>query len=349
MTADVDTTLRGPAAYDLAKNALQSMERVGVWPTPLNFELWLYYLGQPESALAKEIDRILKDGVLTEEESERLATEFLPRARLSEEIRDAGAQLSRELNSVAGAIAEAQRSQAAYGETLAEAGEGLQAADAPQVKQMIQTLTKATAQVRQENSALEQRLSDSTKEVAKLREHLEQVRRDAMTDALTNLANRKAFDDELERRCAEAAASGQPLTLAVLDVDHFKRFNDTWGHQTGDQVLRYVASVLSRVASPPRVAARYGGEEFAVIFPGEASAGAEALMEAVRHEIGSRMLKRRSTNEELGAVTISIGLARWERGETPACLLGRADEALYASKRGGRNQVTVADRLEKAA
>ena len=349
MTADVDTTLRGPAAYDLAKNALQSMERAGVWPTPLNFELWLHYLGQPESPLAKEIDRILKDGVLSDEESERLATEFLPRARLSEEIRDAGAQLSRELNSVGAAIAEAQRSQAAYGETLAEAGEGLQAADAPQVKQVIQTLTRATVQAREENSALEQRLAASTKEVAKLREHLEQVRRDAMTDALTNLANRKAFDDELERRCAEAAAAGQPLTLAVLDVDHFKRFIDTWGHQTGDQVLRYVASVLSRVASPPRVAARYGGEEFAVIFPGAAAAGAEALMEAVRSEIGSRVLKRRSTNEELGAVTISIGLAHWERGETPACLLGRADQALYASKRGGRNRVTVAGGLEKAA
>ncbi len=349
MTANVDTTLRGPAAYDLAKNALQAMERVGVWPTPLNFELWLHYLGQPESPLAKELDRILKEGVLTEEESERLAAEFLPRARLSEEIRDAGAQLSRELNSVGVAIAEAQRSQAAYGETLAEAGEGLQQADGPQVKQMIQTLTKATDQVREENSALEQRLAASKKEVAKLREHLEQVRRDAMTDALTNLANRKAFDDELERRCEEAAASGEPLTLAVLDVDHFKRFNDTWGHQTGDQVLRYVASVLSRVAAPPRVAARYGGEEFAVILPGATSAGAEALMEAVRHEIGSRMLKRRSTNEELGAVTISIGVAHWKTGETPACLLGRADAALYTSKRGGRNQVTVADRLEKAA
>ncbi|WP_296816170.1 diguanylate cyclase [Brevundimonas sp.] len=349
MTADVDTTLRGPAAYDLAKNALQSMERAGVWPTPLNFELWLYYLGQPDSALAKELDRILRDGALTEEESERLATEFLPRARLSEEIRDAGAQLSRELTSVAGAIAEAQRSQAAYGETLAEADQGLEAADAPQVKQVIQTLTRATVQAREENSALEQRLAASTKEVAKLREHLEQVRRDAMTDALTNLANRKAFDDELERRCAEAAEAGEPLTLAVLDVDHFKRFNDTWGHQTGDQVLRYVASVLSRVASPPRVAARYGGEEFAVIFPGASAAGAEALMEAVRREIGSRQLKRRSTNDELGAVTISIGVAHWKPGETPACLLGRADEALYASKRGGRDRVTVAERLEQAA
>lgn len=349
MTDRVDLTLRGPAAYDLAKSALESMEQAGVWPTPLNFELWLHYLGHPDGPLAQELDRILKAGALTEDESERLAAEHLPRARLSEEIHDAGVQLSRELSSVAGAIAEAQRSQAAYGQTLAEADAGLEGAEGPQVKRLVQSLTRATRKVRDENSALEYRLAASTKEVAKLREHLEQVRRDAMTDALTSLANRKAFDDELERRCAEAASSGEPLTLAVLDVDHFKRFNDTWGHQTGDQVLRYVASVLSRLAQPPRVAARYGGEEFAVIFPGESSTVAQDLLEAIRQEIGSRTLKRRSTNEELGAVTISIGLAGLRAGETPAALLGRADEALYASKRGGRNRVTVAEELEAQA
>ena len=90
-----------------------------------------------------------------------------------------------------------------------------------------------------------------------------------MTDALTQLANRKAFDEELTRLCGEAAESGPPLTLAVIDIDHFKRFNDTWGHQTGDQVLRFVASVIGRIGAPPRLAARYGGEEFGLIFPGD--------------------------------------------------------------------------------
>lgn len=92
----------------------------------------------------------------------------------------------------------------------------------------------------------------------RLRENLEQVRRDAMTDALTNLANRKAFDERLEAACAED--DGAPLSLAILDIDHFKRFNDTWGHQTGDQVLRYVSTVLSTSAarpdSPPGSAAK---------------------------------------------------------------------------------------------
>jgi diguanylate cyclase len=162
-----------------------------------------------------------------------------------------------------------------------------------------------------------------------------------MTDALTNLANRKAFDEALERVCAEAG--DQPLTIALIDIDHFKRFNDTWGHQTGDQVIRYVASVIGRVGSAPRTAARYGGEEFAILFPGVAMADAFLEMEAARLEIGSRSLKRRSTNEDLGAVTVSTGLAEFHKGEAPASFMERADAALYASKRGGRDRVTCAE------
>lgn len=351
MTGEVDTALRGPDAYRLAKTALEQMESAGVWPTPLNFELWLHYLGDPGSALGRELKRLLDSGdAITEEVSEQLAQQFLPRARLSDEIRDAGAVLSRELSSVAGAIALAQQSQAAYGETLAHAGAGLgQSMDGDQIKQLVDGLANATRKVHHENSALEKRLQASTLEVTKLREHLEQVRRDAMTDALTSLANRKAFDDELARACEESEAEGMPLCLAVIDIDHFKRFNDTWGHQTGDQVLRYVASVIGKIAGPPRVAARYGGEEFGVIFPGDSPAVVHAVLEAVREEIGSRHLKRRSTNEDLGAVTVSIGYAARRPGETPACVLERADAAMYASKRAGRNRLTSAEAKAEAA
>ena len=133
------------------------------------------------------------------------------------------------------------------------------------------------------------------------------------------------------------------MTLVVIDIDHFKRFNDTWGHQTGDQVIRYVASVLQRLGAAPRMAARYGGEEFALVLPGDVAAMATRMVDAMRREIGSRNLKRRSTNEDLGAVTVSAGVAELHRGEAAAALLARADRALYTSKRTGRNRVTNAD------
>lgn len=346
----VDNLVRGPQAFRLVRQALDDLERRQIWPTPLNLELWLYYLNAPDSSIAKEIDRMLEAGEpFTDSACETLAS-YLPRTRLSDEIRDAGAQLSKELRSVSSAISTAQKSQEAYGRTLAGAGVGLeQAQEAPVVRELVKSLSQATQHMQRVNANLEKRLQDSTLEINRLREHLEQVRRDAMTDALTQLANRKAFDEELMRLCAESLESGEPLTLAVIDIDHFKRFNDTWGHQTGDQVLRFVASVIGRVGAPPRMAARYGGEEFGLIFPGDTADRVDPIVNKVREEIGSRMLKRRSTNEDLGEVTISAGVAQLRAGETPACLMERADEALYDSKRGGRNQVTNAERKPKAA
>lgn len=351
MSEAVEATLRGPEAYSLARRAVEAMEAASVWPTPLNFELWLQYLGDPEGALGREIERMLSVGEpFTEATAEMLAAEYLPRARLTEEIRDAGRVLDRELSSVSEAISRAHRAQSDYGRTLEGAAGSLESAEgARQIQAIVTGLSDATHKVQKDNDALEKKLELSTREIARLSEHLEQVRRDSMTDALTNLANRKAFDEELESACRATLAEGDRLSLAVLDIDHFKRFNDTWGHQTGDQVLRYVASVLAKAARTPRVAARYGGEEFAMIFPHESLPEVEAALEGIRKEIGSRALRRRSTNDDLGAVTVSIGFAHRRGEEAATNLLGRADAALYASKRSGRNRVTCADWMDDAA
>ena len=351
MSGDVDTALRAPQAYALARQALDKMEQHKVWPTPLNYELWLHYIGQPGGALAQAIERLISAGeAITEDISESLAAAYLPKARLNEQIRDAGDLLNKELASVAAAIQKAKRSNEQYGQTLAGAGRSLdEDLDAGELKRTVEQLSSATRRVQRENASLEKRLADSAAEVTRLKEHLEQVRRDATTDALTNLANRKAFDDELARACGEAADKGEPLSLAVIDIDHFKNFNDSWGHQTGDQVIRYVSSVIGRMAPPPRFAARYGGEEFAMIFPGERGAEVVQTLEEIRIEISSRMLKRRSTNEDLGAVTVSAGFAELLPGETVEGLLDRADAALYASKRAGRNRVSSARAVAAAA
>jgi diguanylate cyclase len=343
MSADVETSLRAPKAYELARQAIAAMEAHKVWPTALNFELWVHYCAEKGSELAVEIDQMLEAGEpFTDVIGETLAARYLPKQKLSGELLDAGEALSKELDTVSRAIETARVSSEAYGQELAHATESLGSEDATQVKAMVEHLTQATVRVRQENEVLEAQLADTTSEMGRLRENLEQARREAMTDGLTNLANRKAFDEALARACAQADADAAPLSLAVLDIDHFKAFNDTWGHQTGDQVLRYVASVIGRAGLAPRTAARYGGEEFALIFPGEAADAALVALEDIRAEVASRVLKRRSTNEDLGAVTLSAGLAERRAGETPAALMERADAALYESKRGGRNRTSTA-------
>ncbi|HLK23129.1 MAG TPA: diguanylate cyclase [Caulobacteraceae bacterium] len=347
----IDAALRGPKAFGLAREALDDMERRGVWPTPLNYELWIHALGDPTCELASEIERLLAAGEpISEAIAEGLAAAYLPKGRLDDQIRDAGARLNRELAEVAEAIKHAHESSEQYGETLAGAGRELaERQETATIEKLVQTLSDATRDVSQENKTLEQRLEESTAEVSRLRDHLEQVRRDAAIDGLTNLANRKSFDETLKRACEAARAKSERLALAVLDIDHFKIFNDSWGHQTGDQVLRYVASVISRNAPAPRFAARYGGEEFAVIFRGEPDGQVLDALEQMRSGVCSRNLKRRSTNEDLGAITISAGVAQLEEHDEIAALIERADAALYASKRGGRNRVTAANRLSDAA
>lgn len=350
MSADIDTSLRGPGSYALARKVLEVMEAHSVWPTVRNFELWVHYVGLKSSPLAEEIERLIAAGApFTESVGEALAAQFLPDIKRNGEILDAGDTLSRELQSVTLAIESAQKTSAIYGEQLASASKSLAGEDLVKVKSVIDDLSTATRTVHAENKVLESQLTETTAELTRLRENLEQVRRDAMTDGLTNLANRKSFDETLEAACAEADASGAPLCLAILDIDHFKKFNDNWGHQIGDQVLRYVSSVIGRLGASPRMAARYGGEEFAMIFPAEQAPVAYAVLEEVRQEVASRSLKRRSTNEDLGAITVSAGVAERQPGEPSASLVERADNALYASKHAGRDRTTVAETPPTAA
>ena len=345
MSDPIDVAIRSREAFNIARTSIAQMEKYGVWPTPLNYELWLYAVSDPEGAIGREIHRLVSTGqTLTDSIAEELAVQHLPRLRLTEEIRDAGDQLSRQLEEINKAIAVAQTSTSEYGRTLAGASRELsQPTDSSQMRRIIETLSASTRRVQKENATLETRLEQSSEEIKRLRTHLEQVRRDAMTDALTNLANRKAFDDALNRACETARDDGKPLSIALLDIDHFKRFNDTWGHQTGDQVIRYVSAIIGRSSVHPRFAARYGGEEFAILFPGEDSVTVTAALDAIRDDISCRSLKRRSTAEDLGVVTVSAGVATFRPTDIPASLVERADKALYASKHAGRNRTTNAE------
>jgi diguanylate cyclase len=341
MAANLEVQIRSPAAYSLAQRALQEMERCKVWPTPLNFELWLSIVADMNGPLSLEVDRIIAAGEpITESVSEALGLRFVSKCKIDDVIEQSGAELSQQLVGVSRAIQQAQQTSVDYGLTLADATVEIEQGGGGDLKKLVKRLTEATDRVAQQNATLEERLNDSNKRVESLQQNLNIVRRDSMTDALTNLANRKAFDEGLTSAVAQADEAARPLSLCIVDIDHFKNFNDSWGHQTGDQVIRYVASVLGRLGVAPRLAARYGGEEFAVVLPGDTTEAATVMLDAMRMEIASRALKRRSTNEDLGAVTVSVGIAGFRSGESPISLIERADEALYASKRNGRNRVT---------
>lgn len=337
--AQTQNEANGRRGYDLAENAVARLRRADIVMSPLNFELWFRAEECADGALAAELLRLEAERTaVTEQTSFDLAARFLPDHRLAREARESGEQLALQLEVANRALSNAQTSQRTFGLNLAAGAEALNGVeDAGGVRRVVAHLVSSTMRARADADTLGRELETATAEVNRLRDHMEIIRREALTDSLTSLPNRKAFDAAL----AHAGASGEPVTLAMIDVDHFKTFNDTWGHATGDQVLKFVAAMIARVGHAPRLAARYGGEEFAVLFPGESPERAVADLDAMQDKIRTRLLTRRTTGEQLGSVTVSVGLAVGH-GESLADLLERADEALYASKRNGRDRLTLA-------
>ena len=193
--------------------------------------------------------------------------------------------------------------------------------------------------MRETNKALEDRLTLSKSEISNLQQSLEAIRAESLTDPLTGLGNRKYFDRSIEWRCRTALANGEPLSLLMFDIDHFKSFNDSYGHLTGDQVLRLVGMSLKQTIKGQDITARYGGEEFAVVLPNTALRQALTVADHIRRAVMSKELKKKSTGEILGRVTISVGVSMLKPGDDTDSLIERADACLYAAKRNGRNRV----------
>ncbi|QCI78736.1 GGDEF domain-containing protein [Hankyongella ginsenosidimutans] len=247
---------------------------------------------------------------------------------------------SAELSSISGNLAAMRHSAQAYGDTLVAGGRKLENATDPALQaELISRLTSATDAMVTKTQRLENQLAQSTAEIERLRAELERVSSESRTDPLTGLPNRKALQVYLDAQAARSLADRKPLTVMFCDIDHFKNFNDTWGHRLGDEVLRLVAHSLERQSTGLGFAARYGGEEFVVVLPGRDLEAASDIGEQFRDFVASRTLKVRRSSHAIGQVTMSLGIAQMRRDDTLEDLLERADAALYLAKQTGRNRV----------
>lgn len=343
--------LVGPNGLALGHKTVEEIASRDLPVSPQNYEVWLNYVTRAYPDLCKEMDGIVSQGEpLSNSRMEEIYERFFSTSHLSSQVMETGSRIAHEIADALDALKKAGATTERYGATLNAASHSLrsQRLDAEGLKRLITALAAATTEMSKQNAALGEQLVESSSEIETLRTSLRQARAEALTDALTGVANRKLFDETLRLRRDEAAEHGFDLCLLLCDIDHFKRFNDTWGHQTGDQVIRFVASVLSKFALPDHLVARYGGEEFALILPRAQLSQANKLAEQIRIAIEAKRLVRRSTNETIGAVTISIGCALFSGQESAGELLARADACLYQSKRNGRNKVTLDTELAPA-
>lgn len=323
----------------LARAALAALERHDLAPEPQNYALFYAYASGREPLLKEAIDGILREeGGLSGADLSMLCRAFL---------RDQALGLTwHELPSDP-VLGEA----AVPPDATASAAAALSAAHAAATRignrtatiDLVRRLVAATRSIEERKRLIEEELARSRAELDALQASLDNVRHETLNDQLTTLASRRHFDETFERAIAEARESGAPLSLLFTDIDHFKSFNDRYGHQTGDHVLRLVALAVKQNVREQDIACRYGGEEFAVILPGTGAAQAVVVGEHIRTAVMSREFRRRASGERLRPVTISIGIASLRPDDTASSLIERADSCLYRAKSSGRNLVVSED------
>ncbi|MGJ4939523.1 diguanylate cyclase [Bradyrhizobium sp. HKCCYLS1011] len=334
----LDEHERTMAFADVALSQIKSLRHPA---TPRNYEIWYVYATGYNAALNKIINETLaRSGKLAEAELEQLYETYLSHLKTTDRLDKVGARVIGEIDDVMNLITDALGMTASYDASLASADQKLASVtDREQLVEIIDMLAKSTREMRDTNRILEQRLSLSKSEISGLQHSLEAIRAESLTDPLTSLGNRKYFDRMIEIAVQTALANDEPLSLLMFDIDHFKSFNDSYGHLTGDQVLRLVGISLKQAITGRDVTARYGGEEFAVLLPNTALRQALTVADQIRRAVMAKELKKKSTGEVLGRVTISVGVSMLKPGDDTDALIERADACLYAAKRNGRNRV----------
>lgn len=322
-----------------ANQALARLRSGGLSPLPQYFELWYAYYAQTHLEVVRALDTLMAQAQpITEAQCEGIHQLFLSEEKRTDSVREAGVRIEATISGVSQQVELARSATQRFSATLQTASGKLDASNAPPALQStLRALLDDTSQMLSHNRALEEALAQSTLAMQTLGRDLEAVRKQAVTDGLTSLANRQAFDTELARLC-NAPAQGR-FSLVMFDIDHFKGFNDTYGHPVGDEVLRLVARTLGQGVRAGDLAARYGGEEFAILLPDTELQSATLLANALRARVESMSLVRRKNGDKLGRLTLSGGVAQSAPGEIGGNVLARADAALYAAKNGGRNRI----------
>jgi diguanylate cyclase len=326
-------------AKALAAQAIDMLVSHGIPPTPLNYSVAYEYFGGASAELHQALDDYLRSGKGLDELLLRdLYDKHIASDRFKH-LRGMGNDLQNILHNLMQSVDEAGDGATVFGQTLDENIGQLGSDIGPvALRSIAANILSATLDARARNNDLRQRLESTREETESLKAELERHRREALIDPLTDLFNRRAMDAHLEELMATEA--GDAVSVLMMDIDHFKRINDTYGHAVGDVVIRNVAEIIRKCIRGDDIAVRYGGEEFIVLLPSTLLDVAVRVAESIRSRIESLRLVRRHDNFSLAPFTISLGVATRRHEDTPASLIQRADEALYQSKNAGRNRVT---------
>jgi diguanylate cyclase len=323
--------------------ALPLMSRQNAALHPVSYAVWYEYVAGSNKPLKAAIDEMTRGGTRLDEAAtvdlfHRFIADF--DEQLTQRLSSGFDRVMAEMEQSA---VHAEQRADSFGKELAQWSSALTGEEAnADVPADVGKLLACTREMQGAIATLKESLDNSLKEIQTLRIEVDQAREEALTDGLTGLANRRGFDLALEACLAAVPSLAPGPCLLIADIDHFKNVNDQYGHLFGDKVIRSIAHILKANVKGKDTAARYGGEEFVVLLPETALDDACRLAEKIRLTIAASRVRRADNRQEIGQITVSLGVAGYRPGESASRFVERGDIALYVAKNQGRNRVSVA-------
>lgn len=328
-----------------AKQALKLMDELGISPNPENYAVWFQYSMGGNKELNHEIETIIENELgFTKENNSYLHHKYIVSNRNQKVLDEATVNTQKILLETLKMVHEFSGHTQSYNQDTDKYLDQIASTyfgENDEIKSAFKELVDATVSLRKSGETISSKLEESTREINHLRKDLQQVTVEAQRDFLTGIYNRKSFERLIDEQILLAKEGNKELCLLMIDVDHFKMFNDKFGHLLGDEVLKIVGRTITDTIKGRDVVARFGGEEFVVFLPDTPIEGGVKVAEMIRSTIAGKALKRRDTGETFGSITVSLGVSRLRHdSDTLLTLIKRADDALYSSKHQGRNRVT---------
>ncbi|MGA2674676.1 MAG: GGDEF domain-containing protein [Terracidiphilus sp.] len=318
---------------------MATLERFGVPATPANYAIWYEYHAGQSPNLQRTIDVLISNQAIFDESTlQELYSTFFSSTKEAQAVRNTSLQALETLQEIVGVADFARDDAHQFGATLRGFASKNLGTSLDNLKNLIENLVLDSKKMAGRSEYVGLRMRESADKIEALERNLQDALRDSSLDGLTGVANRRSFDAIMRKTAGEAMNSGDDLALLMIDIDHFKRVNDTWGHQTGDTVLQHLAVTLQKAVRGGDHVARYGGEEFAVILPRTDVKAAVNVAENIRQALAREPLQL-DLEPPMTPITVSIGAACYEPGDPLAEWVGRTDAALYHAKKEGRDRV----------
>jgi len=327
-------------ATQIARSALPLANKYALPANPINYAVLYEYVAGQNLELKEAMDQLSQDpSAVTREQLQSLYNNYV---NLTDEqaVRDVRQALAGIVETTQGSLNDIDRESQAYHESLGDAANKLSSgSETTNTVDIIANLIDETVRMQVSSLTMQKELAKATSDLSNLRTEFKRVRRESLVDPLTGIQNRRAFDQSLAEFCEQAKTTNEPVCLLLVDIDHFKKVNDTYGHVVGDAVLKRVSAALNDTVRGGDVLARYGGEEFVLLLPNTPMEGAERVADNICNNVRNQAMDRSRVGKDIGKVTVSVGVALFHPKESTEEFVVRADTALYRAKESGRNRV----------